>query len=98
MEYTNEKLGCSFGVPDRPTVRQQLAYWSNIRAFEEDAPTIIRLWLGVAGIVQDWACEALPDPKTSLDDIDNPTQTLVVQWAALQVFSHFNKLADLPKA
>jgi hypothetical protein len=98
MKYTNDQLGCSFDLPDRPTVRQQLVYWDAIRADSTEEPTLIRLWAGVAKLADNWDCAALPDPSVSLDDLDNPSQTQVVTWAGLKAFGHFNALEDLPKA
>lgn len=98
MKFTNDELGCSFEIADRPTVRQQLLYWDLIRVEADGDPTTARLWQGVARLVTNWQCAALPDPATDLDAMTDPTQARVVAWAALRVFVHFNALTDLPKA
>jgi hypothetical protein len=96
MKCENEKLGCSFSVPDRPTVRQQLAYFSLVEKAEGQAKRE-QYWLAAQPLITDWQCEALPDPKTSLDDMTNPSQTFIVLWAGAAVFGHMNTLDDLPK-
>lgn len=97
MKYENEKLGCSFVVPDRPTVRQQLAYWSAMRAGEVDEPQTVLSWGAAVPLLEDWTCAAIPDPQTSLDEMSNPSQALIVVWVGNTVFAHFQGLADVPK-
>ena len=94
MEYKNEKLGCSFELPDRPTVRQQLAFYSTLRQWKEDPPEV-QCWEAGKKILTHWECAALPDPLTSLDEMTNPTQVRVITWAGWTLFGHFNKLEDL---
>jgi hypothetical protein len=95
MEYTNEKLGCSFTLPDKVTVRQQLRYYAAVTT-ERDEPTQVQMWAGVGVLAEDWKCEALPDPKTSMDDMTNPVQARIVAWAGLAVFRHVDSLEDVP--
>lgn len=95
MEFTNEKLGCSFTIPDRPTVRQQLAYYSEI-AGVPDNERLERYWIGARGWIQSWKCDALPDYKADLETLTNPTQAQILLWAGLQVFGYFNQLEDIP--
>ena len=95
MEYKNEKLGCSFEVPDKVTVRQQLRYFSAVGT-EKDEPTFVQMWPGVGVLAENWQCELLPDPKVSLDDITNPEQVRIVVWAGTTVFRHIDKLENVP--
>jgi hypothetical protein len=96
MKCENEKLGCSFSVPDRPTVRQQLAYFSLIEKAEGQAKRE-QYWTAAQALISDWKAEDLPDPSISLDEMSNPSQTLIILWAGAAVFGHMNTLDDLPK-
>ncbi len=97
MEFKNEKLNCRFTVPDRPTVRQQLAFYSE---FSEatGAERFERLFEAARPLITAWDCPALPKlEEIDLDKLDNPSQAQVMVWAAQAVLSHFNKLEDVPK-
>lgn len=96
MEFANKELGVKFTVPDRPTVRQQLA-WLGAAAGRNPEDLFDRYWAGAKALIQSWECEALPDYKVELDAISNPTQTSVIVWVALEVRNHMNALEDLPK-
>jgi hypothetical protein len=93
-EFTNEPLNCSFKVPDRPTVRQQLAWYSQLRSGES---RLDNYWEAAKAILQDWQCPALPDYKTDLDSLTDPTQTSIIIWAGSQVLVYMQGLEDLPK-
>jgi hypothetical protein len=96
MKYTNEKLGCSFELPDRPTVRQQLKLFSDLRIWIEDPP-LIRYWEAGKQFVTDWQCEVVPDLQAAnLDEMTNPKQTNVISWVGLTIHLHFDRLEDLP--
>lgn len=95
MIYEREDGKCSLEVPDRPTVRQQLNYFSTIGGTEGNY--LLRWWVGAQSLITDWKCEALPDHKTDLDKITDPTQTDVIIWAGLKVREHMNALEDLSK-
>ena len=90
-----EREGCTFEVPDRPTVRQQLEYFS-ATAGTAGNQMLVRFWMGAREVITNWECEALPDIKVDLDDLTDPTQTDIIIWAGLQVKTHFNSLEDLP--
>jgi hypothetical protein len=96
MNFTNDQLGCSFSVPDRPTVRQQLQYFALVKE-SRGKEQFERMWEGAKALISDWKCEALPDFQASLDDLTDPTQAQIVIWAGLQVLGHYNRLEDLPK-
>jgi hypothetical protein len=92
MQFKNEK--CSFTIPDRPTVRQQLAYFS---AGSGHSETLVRYWEGAKALMQDWQSEILPDSSVSLDELSDPAQTSVIIWAGLEVLKHMNALEEVPK-
>lgn len=96
MKYENERLGCSFEVPDRPTVRQQLEWYGEM-AQAKGKDQFVRHWEAAKTLISGWECAALPDPKASLDQMTNPSQTQVVIWAGTQVLMHMNRLEDVPK-
>lgn len=94
--FANEKLGCSFDVPDRPTVRQQLAWFGEVQE-AQGKETFARYWEGAKTVMENWQCEALPDPQVSLDAMDNPSQARIVMWVGGVVMLHMAKLEDVPK-
>jgi hypothetical protein len=96
MKFENADLGCSFSVPDRPTVRQQLQYYSQVRD-TRGKEQYERMWAGAQALIADWQCPDLPDPNASLDEMTNPSQALIIIWAGGMVYRHFNALEDVPK-
>lgn len=97
MEFKNEKLNCTFSVPDRPTVRQQLAFFS-LFSEADGAERFERLFAAARPLIQAWNCPALPDlEKMDLDKLDSPAQTQVLIWVAQKVVVHINGLEDVPK-
>ncbi len=96
MDFERDKPQCKFSIPDRPTVRQQLEYFSKTIAFS-DEDLLLRYWRGAVALIQDWSCEIMPDYKADLDTLDNPEQTQVIIWAGVQVRDHMNELENLPK-
>lgn len=96
MEYKRENPAARFVVPDRPTVRQQLEYFSMAGGAVE-AEFIFRLWNAAQALILEWECDTLPLFKADLDTLSNPSQTAVIIWAALAVRNHMNSLEDLPK-
>ncbi len=93
--------GVTFSVPTRPTVRQQLRYYSQA-ASTPDAEMFERLWLAAVVLMRDgdgyaWECESLPDPSVDLDSISDPSLALMLLWAGTQVRAHMNALEDTPK-
>lgn len=96
MKFEREEPQCSFEIPDRPTVRQQLEYFS-ATAGAAGNQMLIRFWAGATQIITKWECEVLPDYKASLDDLTSPKQTDIIVWAGVQVRNFFNTLDDVPK-
>lgn len=96
MEIKNEILKTSFTIPDRPTVRQQMAYFSET-ARSVDRQHMERLWVAAQSLITNWKSEILSDIDANLDTIDNPKVTDVIIWASLQVKNHINSLDETPK-
>jgi hypothetical protein len=95
MEYKNEELKARFVVPDKITVRTQLAYYSEI-SLGTSSTHVEKLWNGARLLIQDWECPAFP-LDTDLDKVDDPKIAEVIMWAALEVKKHVNNLETIPK-
>jgi len=91
-----ENPTCKFIIPARPTVRQQMEYFS-ATAGAAGSQLITRYWLGARILISDWQCEALPKNDVDLDEIDNPEQTELLVWAAMQVKMFMDRLENIPK-
>jgi hypothetical protein len=94
--YTNEKLGVSFSLPDKLTIRQQLD-WRG-RVFESAGTTFLRHWLAVLPLIEDWDYE--PHPKLEdidLDKITDKAMADVIFWASNEAAGHMAGLDDIPK-
>jgi len=96
MEYKNDKLSARFVVPDKITVRQQLAYFSLATSIESEK-LVERLWAAGQPLITEWECASFPDLSLSLDQCDDPRVTDVIIWAALQIKGHINNLDKIPK-
>ncbi len=90
MEFTNEKLGCTFTLPEPFRIRDVEAY-EGARDTARDAgakfaPTIN--WLGAAGVIDEWECDILPDHEVltaeALADVHGEVMQLVF-WVASTV-------------
>jgi len=92
MQFERENPKIRFVIPDRPTARQQLAYYS-ATAGVLDREYLERLWVGARTLITEWDCEFSKD--VNLDEVTNPSIVDVVLWAALQVKGYINKLEDL---
>ena len=93
MEFTRQNPSARFVVPDKITVRQQLAYFSA----GMDAPVLERYWQAAVPLISEWECPIFPDNKASLDDATNPQVTAILVWAGLQVKRHIDSMDDVPK-
>ena len=96
IEKKNERLGVSFQLPDRVTVRQQLAYYSGAGLAVGDE-LFERYWQGAKAIITDWKCEALPDIHADLGSLTDPKATDVILWAGMEVKRHMESLDSVPK-
>lgn len=96
MEFKSEKYNTSFTVPDRPTVRQQMAYLSTAgRA--RDREYVEKLWLAACDLLSDWKSELLPDCRMDLEKLDNPKVTDLIIWASFEVKKYIDGLDLTPK-
>lgn len=96
MEFSREDPKARFTIPDRPTVRQQLAYVS-LTSGANDAEIVERFWEGAQPLIKEWECEALPKRDADLDELTDPSQTTVILWVAMGVRGHMNSLEDIEK-
>lgn len=95
MEFKrDEPVKVRFTIPDRPTVRQQMAYYSE--ASGTIRPHLERLWLGTRAIILEWECDLFKH-DVNLDEVDNPEIMSIMLWAAIQVRDHLNKMSEVPK-
>ena len=86
MEFTKEKPDCTFALPDKITVRQQLAYFSASSSVDQ-AQFLERSWEGAKAIIipQSWKCAIMPDMNADLDDLidrntlDRPADELTLR-------------------
>lgn len=85
-----------FALPARPTVKQQLEYFSRYAA-TRSLPLYLRLWDSAQAVISEWVSESLPDPKVDLTTITDPNAGLVIMWAGNVVLEYMNDLNALPK-
>lgn len=97
MEFKNEKLETSFTLPERITVRMQMAYFSEAAlAFGEEL--FFRLWRAARTMITDWQSELVPSlGELNLDEADDPRIADLVMWAAMEVKKHMDTLDKIPK-
>ena len=96
MEYRNEKLSARFVVPDKITVRQQLAYFADCTSVA-NSNHIEQLWIGARSLIQEWECPDFADMYFDLNKVDDPKIAEVIMWAALEVKKYVNNLESIPK-
>lgn len=97
-EYRNDGLGARFTLPDRLTVRQQLAYYSS-RLTTGPEDVFAAQWRGALALMEGWTCELLSDPAgADLDALTDPRITGLVLWAGTTVSAHVRELEAVPKA
>ncbi len=96
MEFKrDEPVSVRFTIPDRPTVRQQMAYYSEATGVTNRAH-LERLWLGARSLIQEWECELFKH-DVDLDSVDDPRIMDVMLWVAIRVRDHLNQMGELPK-
>ena len=93
----HERNDASFDLPDKITVRQQLAYFGAAASMPGTKEMFSRYWDGAKQLIQNWKCGLLPDLNTDLDEVTNPDVTSVIVWAALEVKRKMDALEELPK-
>jgi hypothetical protein len=94
MEFKNED--CTFTIPDRPTVKQQLKWFGAAMGYNKE-DTWIRNWEGAKQLIQTWQCDILPDYQIDLDTITDPSQREIVIFVGLETVKFMNLLEDIPK-
>lgn len=96
-EYKHPSLPVKFSLPDKLTVRDQLAYYSAVGdAFGE--PTWIRYWRGASELVRDWECELIPNIKElDIDAETNPDIATIAIWVGKQVVGILTEMESVPK-
>jgi hypothetical protein len=98
MEFIREDKKARIVVPDHPTVRQQLAYFSTAAVGFVTGIDFVSFWRGACEIRQDWDCELIPDmDKLDMDKVTDPKITDIVAWAGSKVREHMRSLEELPK-
>jgi hypothetical protein len=94
-EFENKDGQARFTVPERPSVRQQMAY-TDAMFRGGDGP--LAWWFGARELIQDWDCKLVPKLENlDLDKVDDPKITDLLIWAGLQVKLHMAALDSVPK-
>ena len=97
MRYQNDELGTSFEIGDRFTVRQQLAFRSEMAA-SPDESAFARYWTAALTVIEGWSSEVIPDAAAlDMDASDDPRVADVVMWTANTVAGHMRRLETPPK-
>lgn len=96
VEFVCDFPKCKLSIPARPTVRQQMEYFSATAGTSKEK-MLTRFWEGAKVLFQSWECDVLPDYKTDTDEMDNPEQAEIITWAALQVKAYMDGLENIPK-
>lgn len=96
MKIEHDEGKAVFEVPDKPTVRQQLAYFG-ATAGAPDGNYLIRFWMGARELITNWKSDIMPDIEASLDELTSPEATDIIIWAGIKVRTHMNSLEEIPK-
>lgn len=98
MEFTRVEPDCTFALPDKITVRQQLAYISASSSVDQ-SQFLEKTWEGAKAMIipQSWRCEIMPDMGADLDTLTDPKIADVILWVGMQVREHINSLESVPK-
>ena len=94
MEFKRED--CTFTIPDRPNVRQQMRYFSAAATVTPEL-RMERFWAGAVQLIEKWECEVIPDYKVDIDSLTDPSQATIMIWAGMKVKEHMDNLEDMPK-
>ena len=96
-EYESEKFGVKFSVPDELTVRQQLAFRSEL-FLTQDMDRFERFWIGAQHLIEDWECELIPIPADlNLVTETNPAIADIVNYVCTTVAGHLAMIGAVPK-
>lgn len=96
-EYKHPSLPVKFSLPDKLTVRDQVAFYSAVGdAFGE--PTWIRYWYGTIPIIETWECDVIPEPgNLDMDEETDPQIAEIIVWVGARTFEHMQGLGRIPK-
>lgn len=95
--YENETIGVAFDLPDRITVRMQLAFRGAV-ALAMNENSYIRYWHGALTVIENWTCARLPDPaELDMDASDDPALADIVAWTTNAVVGHMMNRETPPK-
>ena len=95
MEYRDDELGTHFELPDKPTVRQFLAFDSAVE-LNRSLSMYERLWIGVVAVAQGWESQHV-SLEDGLNTAPSATAIEVIKWAGLVAYSHFQGVREVPK-
>ena len=96
-EYESTKFGVKFSVPDELTVRQQLAFRSEL-FLTQDMDRFERFWIGAQHLIEDWECELIPDRAAlDLETETNPAIADIVNYVGTTVAGHLAMIGAVPK-
>jgi hypothetical protein len=84
-KFSEPSLELEFDLPEKPTVRQMLAYDSAVFVDHMGDATLIRLWHGAVEVVQNWKCPISID--VNLDGEIDPKTLEMVKYVGLMAFS-----------
>lgn len=89
--YENAELGAKFELPDRVSVRQQLAYYTLIHS-TGSAFWFESMWDAAKTLIAGWECEHFPDFKVDLSTVHSKKITNTVIWAGTTTMTHITML------
>ena len=97
-EFTNERLGARFSLPDAPTVIQIVTYDSR-RIELLNQPAFLVLWDCARTVIEKWECEAFPDFNADLSDVEGDADLIagVIEWAGTEVSAWRRSLRAVSK-
>lgn len=94
MEFKRDD--CTFTVPDRPNVKQQMDYRSAVD-FSDEQNHYFKFWKAALRLIDSWQCELIPDYHVDAETLTNPKQATIMAWAGMEVVNFINSLDDVPK-
>lgn len=98
MRIEHEKIGFSFEIADRITVREQMHYRSATAGVLESDEKYVTLWRAALPLITAWQAALVPEPdKLDLDKVYDPAVANLVMEVGAAVWLHMRKLEDLPK-
>lgn len=92
MRYERDEGATGFDLPDRITVRQQLAFRSRL-AMRNDGGAYGRYWDAAPLLVSNWQCALIPDMAgVDLDTAVDPRLTEIIIWVADTIANHIAEM------